>query len=114
MYYLTKKIQISASHQLKLSYQSACERLHGHNWNIVVHCKNEDLNEDGMIIDFTEIKKIVNQFDHQNINDIMKGDNGEFINPTAENMAKYLCDSIPYCYKIEVEETDGNKVIYEP
>lgn len=37
MYYIIKKFEISASHSLKLSYQSKCEQLHGHNWIIEVH-----------------------------------------------------------------------------
>lgn len=107
MYTLTKKIQISASHRLKLDYESPCSNLHGHNWNIIVHCKSETLNQNGMIVDFMEIKRIVNKMDHANLNEMLG------FNPTAENMAKYLCNEIPCCYKVEVEETDGNKVTYE-
>ncbi len=31
MYYVKKTIEVSASHQLKLSYESKCENFHGHN-----------------------------------------------------------------------------------
>lgn len=33
MYTVIKRMEISASHSLKLSYRSKCENLHGHNWN---------------------------------------------------------------------------------
>ena len=53
MYTVIKRMEISASHSLKLSYRSKCENLHGHNWIITVYCRSEVLNEDGMVVDFT-------------------------------------------------------------
>ena len=32
MYTVIKRMEVSAAHSLKLSYQSKCENLHGHNW----------------------------------------------------------------------------------
>ena len=58
--------------------------------------------------DFSKIKELVNRFDHALINDVM-GD----INPTAENMAKWLCDRIPHCVRVSVQETEGNVATYE-
>ncbi|MBO4551501.1 MAG: 6-carboxytetrahydropterin synthase, partial [Bacteroidaceae bacterium] len=34
MYYISKRLVISASHRLELSYPSKCSQLHGHNWTI--------------------------------------------------------------------------------
>ena len=65
-------MEISASHRLKLSYESKCENLHGHNWIITVYCQAEQLNEDGMVVDFTHIKEVVKgQLDHKNLNDVI-------------------------------------------
>lgn len=70
-------MEVSASHSLKLSYQSKCENLHGHNWIITVFCRSKDLNEDGMVVDFTHIKEVVmGQLDHRNLNDVLS------VNPT--------------------------------
>ena len=108
MYYVTKELEISASHSLKLSYRSKCENLHGHNWIVRVHCKSKELNEDGMVIDFTHVKeKIHGYLDHGNLNDLLP------FNPTAENIAKWICDQIPSCYKVEVKESENNTAIYE-
>lgn len=108
MYTVTKRMEISASHQLRLSYHSKCENLHGHNWIITVSCRSESLNEDGMVIDFSHIKqKVKSKLDHQNLNDILP------FNPTAENIAKWICDQIPCCFKVEVRESEGNTAIYE-
>ena len=32
MYYVCKRLEIAGAHALKLSYESKCEDLHGHNW----------------------------------------------------------------------------------
>ncbi|MCQ2735929.1 MAG: 6-carboxytetrahydropterin synthase QueD [bacterium] len=108
MYTVTKRIEISASHSLKLSYESKCSNVHGHNWIIHVTVQSEELNADGMVMDFTHIKKTVMQLDHAHINDIL-GD----INPTAENMAKWICDRIPGCVRVSVQESEGNVAVYE-
>ena len=72
MYTVRKRIEISASHSLKLSYESKCENLHGHNWIIVVWCRAKQLNDDGMVVDFTHIKqKIQEQLDHRNLNEVL-------------------------------------------
>lgn len=107
MYYVSKRMEIAGSHQLNLPYESKCENLHGHNWIITVHCKTESLTEYGMIIDFTHIKReIHDKLDHHNLNELFD------FNPTAENIAKWICDQIPSCYKVEVQESEGNVATY--
>lgn len=107
MYYVEKTMEISASHFLKLNYRSKCENLHGHNWIIVVYCKSETLDENGMVVDFTKIKEVVKkQLDHKCINEVID------CNPTAENIAKWICDRVPHCYKVSVKESEGNVAIY--
>lgn len=108
MYYVSKRMEIAGAHNLKLSYDSKCQNLHGHNWIVTVYCKSKELNENGMVIDFKHIKnKIHDKLDHQYINDIVD------FNPTAENMAKWICEQIPNCYKVSVQESEGNIAIYE-
>lgn len=108
MYYVKKRMEISASHKLNLSYESKCENLHGHNWIVTVYLKSENLNEDGMIMDFTIIKDLImGILDHKNLNDVIE-------QPTAENIAKWICDNFDqYCYKVKVQESEGNTAIYE-
>ena len=108
MYYVKKRLEISAAHRLNLSYESRCTRLHGHNWIITVECRAEELNEDGMVVDFSHIKKIVvDVLDHAVLNDVVS------FNPTAENIARWIVDSVPCCYRCEVQESEGNIAIYE-
>lgn len=108
MYYIKKTIEISASHRLNLDYESKCKNLHGHNWIISVHCKSEKLNNNSMVIDFTDIKKkISDKLDHKNLNEILS------FNPTAENMAKWICEQIENCYRVDVQESENNIASYE-
>jgi len=108
MYEVIKRLEISAAHKLKLNYDSKCTNLHGHNWVIDVYLRSETLNQNGMVMDFTHIKqKITDKFDHKIINEIVD------FNPTAENIAKYICDELqPYCYRVDVQESENNKAIY--
>ena len=108
MYTVIKRMEISAAHSLSLSYPSKCENLHGHNWIVTVHCRSKELNADGMVIDFSHIKRIVkDQLDHRNLHEVLP------FNPTAENIARWVCDQLPCCYKVEVQESEGNTAIYE-
>lgn len=109
MYKAIKRIEISAAHRLTLDYKSKCTNLHGHNWIIDVYLKSETLNQNGMVMDFTLIKeKIQNKFDHKVINDVVD------FNPTAENLAKYICDELaPFCYRVDVQESLDNTAVYE-
>jgi len=108
MYYVKKTFEIAAAHALKLNYQSKCENLHGHNWIITVYCRAKELNENGMVMDFTDIKKSIHdRLDHKCLNDIID------FNPTAENIALWVCNNLPGCYRVEVQESENNTAIYQ-
>lgn len=108
MYYITKRIEIAGCHQLKLSYPSKCTHLHGHNWVITIYCKARELNENSMVADFTHIKeKIHSYLDHGNFNELLP------FNPTAENISRWICEQIENCYRVDVQESEGNIATYE-
>lgn len=115
MYYVSKRMEVAGAHNLKLPYESKCSNVHGHNWIITVHCKSETLTDYGMIVDFKRVKETIHgRLDHGFINEIIPN-----MNPTAENMAKWICDEVTKvcevgeCYKVTVQESEGNIATYE-
>ena len=108
MYTVIKRLEVSAAHSLNLSYSSKCENLHGHNWVITVYCGSAERNADGMVVDFIHINKAVKEkLDHQNLNEVLP------FNTTAENIARWVCEQVPHCFKVEVQESESNTAIYE-
>ena len=84
----------ASAHSLR-NYPGDCARLHGHNWQVEVSVCSEVLDDNGIAIDFREIKKhtklVIKRLDHQYLNEIKPFD---VLNPTAENIAKYFFDEV--------------------
>ena len=112
MYELVVESKFSAAHQLR-GYKGLCEKLHGHNWRVTVAVTAERLDEQGMAIDFTELKKalreVLDQLEHTFLNDIFPFTQ---INPSSENLAKWIYDSLSK--KINGEDLDvGSVTVWE-
>ena len=94
MFVLKIVTDFASAHSLR-DYPGDCSRLHGHNWQVEVMVSSQVLDELGIAIDFREIKRqakvVVKRLDHQYLNEIKPFD---VLNPTAENIAKYLFDEI--------------------
>jgi len=94
MYILTVEDVFASAHQLR-GYKGKCEKLHGHNWKVVVEAQGDNLNDIGLLIDFHELKKILkgilDNLDHTNLNETAPFD---AINPSSENICKYIYDKI--------------------
>ena len=65
--------------------------MHGLNWKVEVEVSGNVLDNVGMVLDFKDIRNstndIVNKLDHRFLNDL---EPFKEINPTAENIAKYI------------------------
>ena len=51
-----------------------------------------------MVVDFKHVKEIVSgQLDHRYANDVVN------FNPTAENLARWICEQVPNAYKVSFQ-----------
>jgi len=93
-YEISVEKYFSAAHALR-EYKGKCERLHGHNWRVLVVVGAQKLNSIGMVMDFSELKKMLeiafSNLDHSFLNETEPFDK---TNPTAENIAEYILNKI--------------------
>lgn len=107
MYCVSREIDFCYGHRL-LQYEGKCRHLHGHNGRAVITVQADQLDHRGMVLDFSDIKRVVStwideQLDHRMI--LHRDDPaipflrelGEPLhlienNPTAENIAKLIFD----------------------
>ncbi|MEJ2589252.1 MAG: 6-carboxytetrahydropterin synthase QueD [Deltaproteobacteria bacterium] len=94
MYELKIISNFAAAHQLR-ALQGGCERLHGHNWKVEVCVQGNTLGEDGLLVDFKEIKqetkKILDALDHRFLNEL---GSFETMEPSSENIARHIYDAL--------------------
>ena len=88
----------AAAHFLR-DYHGKCENLHGHNYKVYAHIRGTELDEGGMLLDFTTLKgalrKICAMLDHTNLNDLTENGEPVFMqNPSAERIAKWIFDKL--------------------
>ena len=88
MYELMIETKFAAAHQLR-NYGGRCERLHGHNWKVVVYVVAENLNEIGLAMDFKELKdhtdELLSSVEHAFLNDVFPFTE---INPSSEKYSE--------------------------
>ncbi len=107
----------SAAHNLR-GYRGKCEALHGHNWKVEAAVASQTLDDIGMVMDFTRLKKalhkVLKQFDHTYINSIPYF---KKVNPTSENIARYVFERlqprVPGLKTITVWENSTSSAAYE-
>ena len=122
----------AAAHFLR-DYNGKCENLHGHNYKVYAHVKGPELNEGGMLLDFSKLKaalrQVCKELDHTNLNDFLVFDQ----NPSAERIAMYIYDGIiaalkkegqdlsfaqgktsPVLFAVDVFETETSRARYMP
>jgi 6-pyruvoyltetrahydropterin/6-carboxytetrahydropterin synthase len=114
MWKLTKRVVIEIAHFLP-EHPGLCRNLHGHSIEIFFTLYSPELNENGMVADFGDIKAIANKYDHQCLNDFP-----EFctIPPTSENLARLLTEDCLRRFRnvekaiVSVKETEGSEAEY--
>jgi len=99
--------------------------VHGHNYRVQIELAGPQLDNIGLLVDFTELKRvlrgIIAVLDHQFLNDL---EPFKTVNPSAENLAKYFYDetqrqlpSLPagaHITEVTVWETDTASAQFRP
>ena len=123
MFEVTIEETFAAGHALR-NYRGKCENVHGHNYRAEVTLRGAELDAIGLLVDFVELKKVVHavldRMDHQWLNDFPPFD---ALNPSAENMAKYIYDEVSAALRtkegvrvaaVRLWETDTASAAYFP
>ena len=126
MYEVSVEHKFAAGHALR-NYRGRCENVHGHNWRIEITVTGEKLDSAGMLVDFIELKRLIDDavdpLDHRFLNEIPPFDT---VNPSAENIAEHLYgrissgleganDRAPVTVsQVKVWETDDAAAVYRP
>jgi 6-pyruvoyltetrahydropterin/6-carboxytetrahydropterin synthase len=87
---VSKEFTFDSAHFLT-KYHGKCENLHGHTYRLRVTVSGP-VGEEGMVVDFKELKalvkeRVIDKYDHQNLNDF-------FENPTAELIAMKIWEDL--------------------
>lgn len=105
MFRVTRQIDFCYGHRL-LNYEGKCRYLHGHNGQAVIAIEAPDLDDRGMVLDFSDIKRVVSGWIDETLDHrmLLHRDDpavpmlrelGEpmyllDVNPTAENIARLI------------------------
>lgn len=116
MYSIKIEGNFSSAHNLR-AYKGKCEELHGHNWKVEVIAAKEKLDKVGMVLDFRYLKQklnlVLDKLDHKYLNKIPYF---KKVNPTSENIAKYIYVSlksqIPSLKSVAVWENSTSSATY--
>jgi len=123
VYKVIKEVKWEAAHRL-LNYKGKCANIHGHSYRAIFTFGSNNLNEDGMVVDFTILKKelqgwldkywdhalILNKLDPLTMDHNVISANKLFIldgNPTAENMTRFLFDAANNIFGTDVKKGSG-------
>ena len=90
MFELKVTSRFAAAHQLR-EFHGACENLHGHNWKVEVYVTGENLKQEGLLVDFGEMKQATREalgtLDHRFLNELEPFTEK---NPSSENIARHI------------------------
>ena len=113
---VTKEFEFCAAHYLP--GHELCGRMHGHNYRVLVTFEGGASQDQDMVVDFKQIKKviqpIINHLDHTLLNELNAAvlpnfDFALLAIPTAENIAKVIFHSIPELVGVLLTEV----IVYE-
>ena len=108
MYEVSIRQEFSAAHNLR-EIGGKCESLHGHNFKVEVAVESATLDDQGLVIDFRLLKdslaSVLNQLDHKFLNDDVEDFRDGGLNPSAENIARWIYERLSEALKTRLLPT---------
>jgi 6-pyruvoyltetrahydropterin/6-carboxytetrahydropterin synthase len=105
MFRVSQQLDFCYGHRL-LNYEGKCRFLHGHNGRAIISLEGDQLDDRGMLVDFTDIKKVIRTWIDQQLDHCMILHEADPLlplfrqnqqpvfaipyNPTAENIARLI------------------------
>lgn len=106
---VTRKFRIDAGHRLK-NHKGKCQHLHGHSYEFVCTFTSDEIDEDGMVVDFGILKASIGKWLDENWDHTLLLQRGDLllptlfmtgervcvldVPPTAENLAKLFAQKV--------------------
>jgi 6-pyruvoyltetrahydropterin/6-carboxytetrahydropterin synthase len=96
MFTVSREFDFCYGHRL-LGYQGKCCYLHGHNGRAVLTLEAAELDQHGMVLDFSEIKRTVGGWIEENLDHRMLLDRADPAVPAFQKLGEplYLMDRAP-------------------
>ena len=119
---LNKDMHFAAAHFIPDERAGKCAFTHGHTYFVNLTIAGEQLDEMGMLVNFSDLKKIVHdKYDHQLLNDFPEYKKRA---PSTEEVSRQIYQLIethlvtlpnkPKCLQVIVRETPTSYCIYRP
>ncbi len=128
MYQVSVETEFCAAHAIVLGGER--EPVHGHNWRVTVTVAGEELDSDGLLLDFHALERLVGEiigpFENRDLNTTPPFDR---VNPTAEHVARHIAEGVSgglgalrtgaehprlRVDSVRVTEAPGCAVVYRP
>ncbi|MGE8205679.1 6-carboxytetrahydropterin synthase QueD [Heyndrickxia sp. NPDC080065] len=119
---LNKDMNFSSAHFIPNDKAGKCSLTHGHTYFVNLTIVGDELDEMGMLVNFSDLKKLVHgKYDHHLLNDFP-----EFkkMAPSTEVVAQTIYGVVeaylvtlanqPKCIQVMVRETPTSYVVYRP
>ncbi|MFI5304754.1 MAG: 6-pyruvoyl trahydropterin synthase family protein [Nitrospiria bacterium] len=109
MFEIMVEDSFSAAHKLR-NQAAKPEKIHGHHWKIQLFVLSKDLNSSGVSVEFSQLKRelrsLIDPLDRSFINEVFPFTE---INPTSENISKWLYDTLTK--RIDSDDMEVSRIV---
>ncbi|MFW6122407.1 MAG: 6-pyruvoyl trahydropterin synthase family protein [Petrotogales bacterium] len=101
---------ISCAHMIR-NHKGKCSKLHGHNYKVTVELEILDLNDMGMVVDFGDVKSVIDDYDHKTLISEQVETDDEYA--YLKSNGKKACIPLNWCKKIHADYVTSENLAFE-